>query len=271
MKKRKAAWYAAAVYHASQSSGPTYDSDMQAYITATGLSDQTYIDALNTFIIDLKAASVWTKFDRLWVLANAGATPALTCLKSLELATAVNTPTFTAGQGYAGNGTSSYLDLEFAPDPDGVNYTLDSAHVSLFSRTNAAANVFDMGIGTPAYTAIVTRFANGNALAIVNGNNVAPAFATAAVANSQGLYQASRTGAASTTHYKDGASIATSNHASTSLSTTKMFLGCISNANTPADFSSRQFALASIGAGFNDTEAAAFDVCVDTLKTAIGF
>jgi len=46
--------------------------------------------------------------------------------------TAVNSPTFTANQGFLGNGTSSYIDTNFVPNTDGSNFTQDNAGLTLY-------------------------------------------------------------------------------------------------------------------------------------------
>ena len=59
-------------------------------------------------------------------------------LKNLVLndfhATAVNAPTFTAFEGFTGDGISSYLAVDYTPSVDGNTYLLDSAHFGLYFR-----------------------------------------------------------------------------------------------------------------------------------------
>jgi hypothetical protein len=273
MKKRKAAWYAAAVYHASQEA--SNDADAQAYFDAAGVTNPTYTAAINTFVIDLKAASLWTKFDRLWILANEDATAALTCVKSLEAATPVNTPTFTAGQGYTFNGTSNYLDSGFIPASSAVVYTQNSAHLSVFSRTNPAvgAGQSEIGIDNPGLSTLMTRWSNGNFLASINTDHTVGSYMQSGNASSVGLFVGSRTAAGAQESYKDDTSQATGTQAAydITLMVQPFFIGATSTLGSGARFSEKQLAMATIGAGFSDAEVVAFDTCVDTLKTAIGF
>jgi hypothetical protein len=84
----------------------------------------------NQLMIDLKNAGVWNKLDSFRVYATDGsAAYALIDWKRLVLCTAVNSPTFTTNQGYKGNGTSSYINSNFTPSTDGVNYTLNNASI----------------------------------------------------------------------------------------------------------------------------------------------
>ena len=59
---------------------------------------------VNDLIAGLKADGVWIKLDRLWLFAAEDQPSALTDLVGLTLATAVNSPTFTADEGYTSNG-----------------------------------------------------------------------------------------------------------------------------------------------------------------------
>jgi hypothetical protein len=243
-------------------SGSGFDADAQAYFDEVSLSDVAYTVPINQFVLDLKAASLWTKFDRLWVLANKDATAALTCLKSLQTATAVNSPTFTAGQGYAGNGTTSYINTGFDPSTHGVNYTLDSAMMTLYCRsaTNPGVSQREMGRtgGGGGEAELLCRFDDGSAYG--NANNGNGLFATAAVANSQGLYTISRTANNLQALYKAGSSIATSSTASTALPN-----------GSPSALSPRQIGLAGLGGEFDGTETGNWNTSVNTLRTAIGF
>ena len=77
----------------------------------------------NNLIIALKSAGVWAKLDTFCVWATDGDSDfALVDWIRLSNYTAVNSPTFTSNQGYAGNGTTSYIDSNFNPSVSGVNY-----------------------------------------------------------------------------------------------------------------------------------------------------
>jgi hypothetical protein len=78
------------------------------------LGRQTIVDNL---IVGIKSDGIWTKFDRLWLLAAENSQSALTDIKAASLATVINSPTFTADRGYKGNGAGSgtYIDSNFNP------------------------------------------------------------------------------------------------------------------------------------------------------------
>lgn len=92
---------------------------------------------VNTLIAGLKTDGVWTKLDRLWLLAAENEPSALTDLVADSLATATNSPTFTTDAGYAGDGTNSFIHTNYNPVTDGVNYIQDSAHISAWDTVAA--------------------------------------------------------------------------------------------------------------------------------------
>ena len=104
-----------------------YSASATAYfnqVTSNGGSltnaEKTYI---NTFITAL--GTDFAEFDRLWIHGLSNSVAARTSLANptSTMITAVNTPTFTANQGYTGNGTTSYLDTNYNPSTNGVKYT----------------------------------------------------------------------------------------------------------------------------------------------------
>jgi hypothetical protein len=95
----------------------------------------------NQLLLDLKAAGVWAKLDSFGVFATDGNSNfALIDWKRLVNYTAVNSPTFSTNGGFAGNGTSSYIDTNFNPATQGVNYTLNNAGRFFWVDNRAGTN-----------------------------------------------------------------------------------------------------------------------------------
>lgn len=123
---------------AALSGGPapitSSDADVSAWITAVGQANTTQaeVTALTTFVAGLKsdlsiAGALSLKFDRLWVYSLGKAAAAAVDLVAQASHTLVNAPTFTALQGFKGNGTSSYINTGFNASTMGVRYTQNSA------------------------------------------------------------------------------------------------------------------------------------------------
>src|SRR5260221_11187046 len=97
---------------------------------------------VDTFIITLKAKNVWTKCDRLSLLAAENTPSALTDLVSLTLSVAQGSPTFTTDRGYTGIDASStvYLDTGFNPTVGTPQFAQNAGHLSAWSNTAAASS-----------------------------------------------------------------------------------------------------------------------------------
>jgi len=125
--------------------GSGFDPDYQAILTYANSLSYTLPSAgqqviQNQLMIDLKIAGIWNKLDSFRVYATDGsANFALIDWKRLVLCTAVNAPVFTTNVGYQGDGISSYIDSNYNPSTDAVNYALNSA--SIFSYVSTVQTV----------------------------------------------------------------------------------------------------------------------------------
>ena len=113
--------------------GGGFDADYQAvldYATTQGytLPSSGQQTLQNQLVVDLKDAGIWSKLDTFGVFATDGDSDfALIDWIRLTDYTAVNSPTFTTNQGFQGDGVSAYIDTNWNPFTDGVNYTLNDA------------------------------------------------------------------------------------------------------------------------------------------------
>lgn len=113
----------------------SFDTDYQAVLdrasslgyTAPSAAQQTL---QNTLVTDLKTAGVWDKLDVFYVFATDGDSDYATLnwvAPSSFQATKINSPTFTADEGFTGDGSSAYLDTNLNAQSDTTNYTLNDA------------------------------------------------------------------------------------------------------------------------------------------------
>ncbi len=125
-----------------------YDADYQAVLnrgTALGYTLPSLSQRLlqNQFVLDLKAAGIWTLLEFLHVFATDGDSDFATlnwknpllyqCLK-------VNNPTFTVNFGFTGNGTTQYLNTQFTPSTNCVIATNISASIGIQVNGGNQAN-----------------------------------------------------------------------------------------------------------------------------------
>jgi hypothetical protein len=126
--------------------GGGFDADYQAvldYATTQGYtlpsSGQQILQ--NQLVVDLKNGGIWSKLDTFGVFATDGDSDfALIDWIRLSDYTAINSPTFTTNEGFTGDGTSSYIDLNYNGSINRVNYADDSAHMSVWAKTIGILN-----------------------------------------------------------------------------------------------------------------------------------
>lgn len=253
--------------HGILSGGGGYDPEATALFAAMttppSSARKTLINAWFVGIkADFNAASISEIFDIFYMLAAHSAQAA--GLNWVNPATftlsAVNSPTFEADRGYTGNGSSSYLNTGWIPATHGVRYTLDSASLGVYSRTNLNVNTVEIGAASGLQTSRILMRSGGNLNVGINRN----AGFGVAVADSLGLAAGDRSASNSTRAYKNGADVGGEAVASTSLVTQPLAICANNNGGTPAAFSTRQIAVAFAGrsmtagghlAVFNRTEA----------------
>jgi hypothetical protein len=123
-------------------SGPTYDPDYQAILNRATTLGYTLPSASvqakqNTLLTSMKADGVWAKLDVFYVFAQDGGADFGTLNwknPNANQSTLVNTPTFVSNGGLQGNGTSSYIDTNFNPVTQGVQYTQNNASRYFFTH-----------------------------------------------------------------------------------------------------------------------------------------
>ena len=242
-----------------------------AVVTAGGTVSGGQETNVCTLVAALKAHSLWTIQDRIWLYASENAQQASIDIVNLATHTLVNAPTFVANQGYTGNGSTSYINTGFA---NGTNYTQNSAAWSYYVRTNRTGSnnyfsgSYDAGsFGTQSLFAPL-------ASSIVNYdvNNVA--FSNqAANTQAQGFWTASRTGASAVALYRNSNSTAFATSSSSSLSlgaNVVFFVNARNNNGSPDLFGADEIAIVAYGAGMSNTNTAQFQADLNAYMTALG-
>lgn len=108
-----------------------------AVIAGGGTVSGTQLGYVDSLTYQLKIAGVWSVLDLLWLPASENTTQALTDLKARIVATPVNNPTFTANRGYAGDGSTSYLNMGAAMNAL-ANFRQDAASQFVWVETDTA-------------------------------------------------------------------------------------------------------------------------------------
>jgi hypothetical protein len=158
----------------------------------------------NRLFIDLKRTEIWDKLDTFGVYATDGDSNfALIDWKRLTTFTAVNSPTFTTNQGFTGNGSSAWINLNYNGSTQGVNYKPDSAHQMVWQRSLGTINA-QATSNTGSIRSKIQRGSSQNN-GINSGNS-----ASGNVASLAGFIMYSRNSSTAWNQYNNANSVATS-------------------------------------------------------------
>ena len=226
-----------------------YDSDAVAYFNAvTTPFTAARKTIINTLVLALKASGDWNQLNSLWLFANEAADQGLINLISPTdtAVTNVGSMTFTADQGYTGDGSSSYLNSNLSPTT-ATKYLLDSASFGVYSRTNLQATMYDMGgtDGTKRNEIIPWHGTDSKFYGSLNSS----LYNSLAAADSLALSSVNRDSATNLVTYKRGVVHSTTVTASNALGTRDWYIGAGNISGTASLFSTRQYAMAFVGNG----------------------
>lgn len=125
---------------------------------------------IDTMVGVLKAAGVWSKLDALYIMAAHDSRAARrNWIADAYNLTPTSSPTFTADQGYAGDGSTSYLSTGFNPATAvSPKFVQNSAHLAAWSRTQLQGENAVLGNSNSLLT---PRSGSDAFAARVNGNS----------------------------------------------------------------------------------------------------
>lgn len=250
-----------------------YDEDAQLYFNQLDPQPSSAFKvAVNNLIKHLKASGNWEKFDRLWIHATEhqqNATISLVQPATTPISE-VNAPAWVSGEGYTGNGSTSYLNTNFNPAVQASRFATNSGCIFYYSRTNMQQGSVDMG------NADATTGANSSALAPrlnsgqtqtrlqASTNGDGPDFT-----DTSGLLYVNRSQSNITTYGKNGLQIGSLAQPQTGIANANFFIGGTSQGTVLSFPSTRQIALAGVGSGTVDHYA--LYLAIQEFATAIGF
>jgi hypothetical protein len=247
-----------------------FDADYQAildYATTQGytLPSAGQQSKQNLLLVSLKNAGIWSKLDTFGVFAtDAEDSPgsetsnfALIDWIRLSQYTAVNSPTFNVNEGFQGNGTSSYIDLNYTTTTDWVNASQNNTSAFAYAYRNPAPlNTVILG---SLNTAGILMPITNNAFRIYNNPNVA-------FSNSVGvgLFTANRNSSTSLDAYINGNLLGVNNSTNSLSITTPVYACRFGTTYTPASPS-----IIGIAAYIDAIENDDFNNAVNTYMTSI--
>lgn len=251
-------------------SATTWESEVQAYITAFSISDTTEINATDVFIKGLKSNSIYTKIVFLNLRSPTSQAAALGDFISLTSSTAVNSPTWGAN-GFTYDGVTNYLNSGFNPSTNGV-ITLNSCSIGFYVRSGTAAIKILAGCnnsvnGNPIRIALSTttnfqmRCTSNGAGAI--GNGTIGAFT--------GLFSGSRVSSTDIRVFQNGAQIGSTAVTANAnvLCNLNMYVGTNNNNGAASSFIAAQECFFYVAIGLTTSEMATLYTLTQTLQTNI--
>lgn len=255
--------------------GSSFDTDAQAFFTASGITDLTQKNAVNQLVLDLKSNSLWTKMKALYPIVGGNATA-----HSFNLVnTSLYTLTFSSGwthssTGMQPNGTSAYASTGLIPD--NVGMTVNNNHLLIYSATATAStsgtDYYDMGSGNNLGTVLSAIFTRRN-------NNQGAYDSGAAGTNRNALYPTDGAGIfigkvnsdLTSKFYRNGSLIGTVSIISqASLSPYEYYVGGFNELNSNKYYSQKKIITESFGLGLTDTDATNLSTIVNTFNTTLG-
>lgn len=259
-------------------SGYSYTNAEAATLVAAMSSapDDTRKGVIDTCIGAIKTAGVWTKLDCLWILAAHDSQAALLDWKNLSDATAVNSPTFTTDRGFTGDGSTSYINTNFTPSTDGVNYTQNSACMGAYlnAGTDTAVsgpNSIGFNSNSNARQSRIEpwRSATGGATVRVRMND-ATATTVGTIATRFGLTASNRSASNAVQVYRNGSSIGTSAVTSAALGTIDAYILGFNDAGLLTGQNDNRCAAAFVGGSLTSTEHADLFTAIEAYLDAVG-
>ena len=246
--------------------GGGFDADAQAFFdrvtAAGGTLSTTEKNATNQLVLDMKSAGIWSSMKAIYPMVGASAAACAQNLKSSSFTGTFSSGWTFASTGVTPNGTSAYMNTNFL---ESTNLTLNSQHISVYTRTNISGLMCDIGAETPggSQSNIYSNFSNGFYPRVQAGNGGTPINLV-----TQGLFMANRVNSTDVQGWKNTTKYTITN-ASVALNLFTLYIGAVNNTGSASNFSPRQNAFASIGDGLTDTQASNFYTAVQAFQTTL--
>jgi hypothetical protein len=131
-------------------SGPVFDSSYVSILNYASSQNYSLPSSnqqilQNNLVVQLKNADIWNRLDVLWVYAtDAGSDFATINWKNpgFHTDTPINSPQFISNQGFKGNGIDSYLDHNWNPVTNGVNFQTNDASIMVWAYALSGSSWF---------------------------------------------------------------------------------------------------------------------------------
>lgn len=239
------------------------DDAVVEFVAATGITDLTIIDSLQTLVVSLKNNNIWDKLLAIYPFVGGTSTTNKYNLKDARDLDAAYRIDFQsnfsfASTGVTGNGLGSARTFL---NPS-IDLSQNSFSVVMYSRTNSDNTSYDFG-ATNGTSGISAQSRNGGRMYVRGATSIE---IDGASSSSAGLFYVRRTASSSFQFKPANFSLGgefNGTITSTTLPNEEMYFGGLSGSN----YSTREYAWLSIGDGLTSTEAINLGNAVITFQT----
>jgi hypothetical protein len=252
-----------------------FDPDAQLFIDAELAAGvvltKNQANAINQLVLDLKAASIWSKMHAIYPIVGSTATSHKFNLKDPRNLNVAHRLVFHGGGshsalGYLPNGINSYADTFLVPS----SLYSTNMHLSYYSRTSSIGSVLEIGSSQ-------IIFAGTTYSSLATARNSIFGFTTnglinyLSLVNSLGFFLGQKLTNSFRKVFRNGVvnnlTVTTDSNA---MPNTNVYIGALNDNGIAAFYSSKECAFASIGQGLTDAENLAFYNAVQTYQTTLG-
>ena len=249
---------------------PAYTARTTAFAAATGITDATILNALNTFDTGLISNGLDTKMKALYPFVGGTANTHKFNFMDARDSDAAYRLAFNGGwvhsaTGALPNGTNAYADTKLTPSTDLVT---NNTHISTYLRTNTDGSFIDMGAAVGDSRIVLYCKFSGTLYGDFYSSAINRIIYSMSGIPSTGLFSLNRTSSTVYNAWRNSTKIGTNTNASSNTPPTiPMYIGAYNN-SSPL-YSNRQIAFSSIGSGLSDAEQAQLYTLTQALQTSL--
>ena len=250
------------------STAAAFDADAAAFFTAANITDTTQKSAVNTLVLSLKSANIWTKMKALYPVVGGVASSHAVNLKQPGTSNLI----FATGWTHSSTGmtpTNTYADTNRVANSYLTN---NNVHLSFYSRTqNNSISGVNMGAYDGTNDLNLFQYYASVAVKGCSIYGYPNSAATFNNSNTRGFQIGSRTSTTSLKLYFNGTFLINQTNSNTLVTPPRnIFIGASNFNLTASQYTPHECAFASIGDGLTDAEATNFYNAVQTYQTTLG-
>lgn len=236
-----------------------YDANAASFISTAGITDLTQQSAINTTVLALKAAGLWTKIYALYPMVGGTATTHKYNLINPATYTLTFNGTWThSANGAFPNGSTGYATTGFTPSSV---MTANNTSLFYFSRTDANNNSVVLGSTVSATQQL--RIQARNAGSVFTAHYDATNQPTGAITDSLGLITTSKIASNDAAVFKGKYLVNRSTTCAGTLPNIQIYIGAANAAGTATNFTTRGTTFCGIAQGLTPTEVASLNAIAE--------